>query len=136
MDFLLLLVVTLGIAIVVSAIVVRFFRGPMDKIFMRIIGEEVAEAWRKFLTFALLMVGISSRVQIWNLERFVMPVSEDQLRPILTPEYRGLEIYRTIMGTLGGMAWALLAFVIVNGENPGQENSIRAGRTAACSTIP
>jgi hypothetical protein len=113
MDFLLLLVVTLGIAIVVSAIVVRFFRGPMDKIFMRIIGEDVAEAWRKFLTFALFVVGISSGVQIWNLERFVMPVPEDQLRPVLTPEYWGLEIYRTIMGTLGGMAWALLVFFVV-----------------------
>lgn len=113
MDFLLLLVVTLGIAIVVSAIVVRFFRNPMDKIFMRIIGEEVAEAWRKFLTFALFVVGISSGVQIWNLERFVMPVPEDQLRPVLTPEYWGLEIYRTIMGTLGGMAWALLVFFVV-----------------------
>jgi len=112
MAFLMLLVVTLGISVLVAALVVRGFRGPMDKIFTRIIGEEIASAWRKFLTFALFVVGISSGVKIWKLEQFIQPVAEGDVRPELTPEYWGLEIYRTIIDTLGGMVWALLLFFI------------------------
>lgn len=113
MDFLLLLLVTLAIAVIVSALVVRGFKGPMDRIFQRIIGEEVAVAWRKFLTFALFVVGVSSGVQIWNLERFIRQGPEGEMATQLTPEYWGLEIYRTVMGSLGGLAWALLIFFVV-----------------------
>ncbi len=113
MEFLALLVVTLAIAVVVSLIVLAFFRKPVDKIFHRIIGEEIAIAWRKFLTFALFVVGISSGVNIWKLEQFVKPESPDAEVTVLTTEYWGLEIYRTIIHTLGGLAWALLLFFVV-----------------------
>lgn len=113
MEFLLLLLVTLGIAIACSAGVVIFFRKPIDKIFSRIIGEELAVAWRKFLTFALFVVGVSSGVKIRKLEQFIKPITEDgPPRPVLTPEYWGLEVYRTVIDTLGGMAWALLLFFL------------------------
>jgi len=115
MDFLLLLIVTLVIAVAVAALVVRGFRKPMDQIFHRIIGEEIADAWRKFLTFALFVVGVSSGVRIWKLERFIEPIGgpDAPARPELTPEYWGLEVYRTIIDTLGGMAWALLVFFVI-----------------------
>ncbi|RKX26343.1 MAG: hypothetical protein DRP47_08340 [Candidatus Zixiibacteriota bacterium] len=113
MEFLLLLIVTLAIAIAVSIIVLAFFRKPVDKIFHRIIGEEIADAWRKFLTFALFVVGISSGVNIWKLEQFIQPASPDEKITELTAEYWGLEIYRTIIHTLGGLAWALLLFFVV-----------------------
>lgn len=113
MEFLVLLFVTLFIAVTVSVIVLAFFRKPVDKIFHRIIGEEIAVAWRKFLTFALFVVGISSGVNIRKLERFVQPESPDAVLPVLTAEYWGLEIYRTIIHTLGGLAWALLLFFVV-----------------------
>jgi len=114
MRFLALLIVTLLIAVAVSTAVVLFFRGPVDKILGRIIGEEVASAWRKFLMFALFVVGVSSGVRIWRLEEFIKPAEPGQLRPVLTPEYWGLEVYRTIIETLGGMAWALLVFFVVS----------------------
>lgn len=113
MEFLLLLVVTLAIAVIVSGLVIFFFRKSVDKIFMRLIGEEIAVAWKKFLIFALFVVGVSSGVSIWKLERFIMPETEGVTRPVLTPEFWGLEIYRTIIQTLGGMAWALLIFFLV-----------------------
>lgn len=113
MEFLLLLVVTLAIAVFVSGLVIFFFRKSVDKIFMRLIGEEIAVAWKKFLIFALFVVGVSSGVSIWKLERFIMPETEGVTRPVLTPEFWGLEIYRTIIQTLGGMAWALLIFFLV-----------------------
>jgi len=113
MEFVLLLVVTLLIAIIVSALVIFFFRKPVDKIFMRIIGEEIATAWRKFLMFALFVVGVSSGVNIWRLEELIEPLAEGVIRPELSPERWGLEIYRTVLGTLGGLAWALLVFFMI-----------------------
>ncbi len=112
MEFIILLAVTLAIAIAVSAIVIHFFRSPVDNILTRIIGEDIASAWRKFLTFALFVVGVSSGVKIWKLEQFIAPASHDTPRPVLSPEYWGLEIYRTMIDTLGGLAWALLVFFI------------------------
>jgi len=112
MQFLLLLVVTLVIACGVATLVIRMFKSPIDKIFGRIIGDDLAAAWRKFLTFALFVVGVSSGVHIYKLERFIAPEA-DATRPVLTPEYWGLEIYRTVIDTLGGMAWALLIFFVV-----------------------
>ena len=113
MEFLLLLVVTLAIAVLVSGLVIFFFRKPVDKILSRIIGEDISVAWRKFLTFALFVVGVSSGVNLYKLEQFVQPAAEAMERPELSPEYWGLEVYRTIIGTLGGMAWALLLFFVV-----------------------
>ena len=115
MEFLLLLVVTLALAVIVSLVVIRGFRPSMDKIFHRIIGEEIADAWRRFLTFALFVVGVSSGVRIWKLEQYVAPPSgpEAARRPALTAEYWGLELYRTVVDTLGGLAWALLVFFVV-----------------------
>ncbi len=113
MEFVLLLVVTLAISLVVAFAVMFFFRKPIDKIFHRIIGEEIAAAWRKFLMFALVVVGVSSGVNIWKLERFIQPESEGVIRPVLTAQTWGLEIYRTIIQTLGGLAWALLIFFII-----------------------
>ena len=112
MEFLLLLIVTLVVAVVVAGLVIAFFRKPIDKIFARIIGEEIAAAWRKFLMFALFVVGIASGVNIWKLERLISPPAGEEA-PALTAEFWGLEIYRTVIGTLGGMAWALLVFFVV-----------------------
>jgi hypothetical protein len=92
--------------------VIFSFKKPIDSIFARIIGEEISAAWRKFLTFALFVVGIASGVNVWKLERFIAPEKEDMLRPALTAEFWGLEIYRTIISTLGGLAWALLVFFV------------------------
>ena len=124
MEFFSLLLVTLLIAVVVTIVVIFSFSKPIKHILLRIIGEEIAVVWRKFLTFALFVVGISSGISIRNLERFIAPITEESPRPDLTLEFWALEIYRTLISTLGGLAWALLiffifaliAFVIVKGR--------------------
>lgn len=113
MEFLILLIVTLAIAVIVSSLVIFAFRKPVDSIFARIIGEDISSAWRKFLMFALFVVGVASGVSIWKLERFIEPETAEHARPLLTAEFWGLEIYRTIIGSLGGLAWALLVFFVV-----------------------
>ncbi len=113
MEFLLLLIVTLLIAVAVSLTVIFFFRKTVETIFLRIIGEDIAIAWKKFLIFALFVVGVSSGVSIRKLELFIQPETAGVVRPVLNAEFWGLEIYRTIIQTLGGMAWALLVFFLV-----------------------
>ena len=115
--FLLLLVTTLGVALFTSFLVVFFFKKPIRQILDRIIGEEIAEGWQRFLLFAVYVVGVSSGVQIWKLEQYVHP---QQIGPegkatilALYGPSMGLEIYRTIIQVLQGIAWALLVFFVV-----------------------
>jgi sensor histidine kinase regulating citrate/malate metabolism len=111
--FLTLLAVTFVVATIVSLIVARAFAKPIDQILKRIIADEISAAWRRYMMFALYVVGISSGVRVWDLEKY-----------ITKPDYQGgqivelstdrwiLEVYRTIIETLQGLAWVLLIFFI------------------------
>ncbi len=111
--FVTLLIVTFLISFVVSGIVVRMFGKPIDKILRRIIADEISQAWVKYLKFAIYVVGISSGVRIWSLERYITPEQLERGQIIeLTTERWVLEVYRTIIGSLQGIAWLLLIFFI------------------------
>ena len=116
--FLVLLIVTLVVALLTSGVVVLVFRRPIRQILDRIIGPELAPAWQRFLLFAIFVVGVSSGVQIWKLEQYVRVENVGPGgpgRPVLalTAESMGLEVYRTILQVLQGVAWALLVFFVV-----------------------
>lgn len=115
--FLLLLATTLGVALFTSFLVVFFFKKPIRQILDRVIGEEIAEGWQRFLLFAVYVVGVSSGVQIWKLEQYLHPqqMGPDGKASILTLDgaSMGLEVYRTIIQVLQGIAWALLVFFVV-----------------------
>lgn len=115
--FLMLLLTTLVVALATSAIVVALFRRPIRQILDRIIGPELAHAWQRFLLFAIYVVGVSSGVQIWKLEQYIRsePGPNGAGRPpfVLNGESMGLEVYRTILQVLQGIAWALLVFFVV-----------------------
>ncbi len=119
MSFLLLLIATLVTAIIVAALVITAFQKPVQMIFNKILGDELATAYRKFITFALFVVGVSSGVQVWKLERYLEPLvtSPDPEKAeaviTLTTERWGYEIYSAVIGTLGGLAWALLIFFVI-----------------------
>ncbi|MEO5618267.1 MAG: hypothetical protein ABIS67_10880 [Candidatus Eisenbacteria bacterium] len=115
--FVILLAVTLGVALLTSGTVVFFFRKSIRQILDRIIGESVAQAWQKFLTFCLFVVGVSAGAQVWKLEQYLQPqpIGPEGKTRILTLDGPAiaLEIYRTIIQVLQGMAWALLVFFVV-----------------------
>jgi len=112
--FLTLLLVTLVVALATSGIVVLLFRRPIRQILDRIIGVELAPAWKRFLLFAIYVVGVSSGVQIWKLEQYLRPDGPAGRPPFtLNAESMGLEVYRTILQVLQGIAWALLVFFVV-----------------------
>ncbi|MGH7725148.1 MAG: hypothetical protein ACREOU_06925 [Candidatus Eiseniibacteriota bacterium] len=123
--FVTLLVVTLAVALATSGLVIFFFRKPIRQILDRVIADPVAAGWERFLLFAVFVVGVSSGVQIWKLEQYLHPekfpvrpgpdgVAVPEVPPlVLDGPSMALEVYRTIISTLQGVAWALLVFFVV-----------------------
>jgi hypothetical protein len=112
--FITLLAVTFVISVVVSSIVVRMFAKPIDGILQRIISDPISQAWVKYVKFAIYVVGISSGVRIFELERYITPGQfKDAQVLALTRDRWVLEVYRTIIESLQGIAWLLLVFFAV-----------------------
>ncbi len=111
--FLTLLVVTFLIALLVSLIIVKIFNNSLTSILNRLIETSISNAWLRYLKFAIYVVGISSGVRIWQLERYITPGGSDESKVIVLNTDRWiLEVYRTIIGSLQGIAWLLLVFFI------------------------
>ncbi|MFT3830698.1 MAG: hypothetical protein QM691_13425 [Opitutaceae bacterium] len=110
-----LLLATFGIAFLVSWLTSRFFEAAAERILKRVIQDEISSAWVRYLKFALLVVGISSGVRIHELERFISTPAYNEKAVILelTPARWTLEVYRTVIGSLQGLAWVLLVFFVV-----------------------
>jgi len=112
--FLTLLIVTFLTAFGVSLIIVILFKKSLGRILNRIINDDISVAWSKYMMFAIFVVGISSGVRIRALEKYI---TADQIREnaevvVLNMDRWILELYRTIIGTLQGVAWMLLVFFV------------------------
>lgn len=119
--FFTLLLVTFVIATVVSIAVVQFFEKSISQILHRIVADELAEAWVKYIKFAAYVVGVSGGVRVYSLEQYVNGRFPGQVISDMSSEAWALEVYRTLIGTLQSLAWvllivflfALIAFVFV-----------------------
>ena len=117
-----LLLVTFVISVLVSLLIVTLFTRPIDTILRRIIADEISAAWVRYIRFGLYVVGISSGVRINELERYITrpPVEHAEIVS-LNVERWVLEVYRTMISALQGLAgvlwsfflFALIAFVVV-----------------------
>lgn len=111
--FITLLIVTFIISLTVSYAVVRMFSDPIDNILERIISDDISVEWLRYLKFAVYVVGISNGVRIWDLEKYITPLHFESAEIVeLTTNRWVLEVYRTIISTLQGIAWLLLVFFI------------------------
>ncbi len=121
--FIALLGTSFGVALIVSFIVARLLRAPVDRIMSRLIAEEISSTWTRYIVFAIYVVGISGGVRIWELEKYITPRGKEGEIVQLTSDHWVLELYSTVIGTLQSVAWmlllffifALIAFVIVRG---------------------
>jgi large-conductance mechanosensitive channel len=110
--FFTLLVVTFLISLLVSTIVAALFSKPIRAMLQRIIQDEISAAWEKYLRFAIYVVGISSGVRVWDLEKYITPSARDGKLLELTQERWVLESYRSVISALQGTVMLLLAFFI------------------------
>ena len=110
--FVWLLIVTLAVSAAVCFCVARVFDTPIANILTRLVSGELGSAWHRYITFAIYVVGISGGVRIWALEQYVTPRSTEQGILELNTARWVLEVYRTIIETLQGIAWMLLVFFV------------------------
>lgn len=121
--FLTLLLVTFLIAVATSSLVASLFSRPVKKILDRLVSEELGATWKRYILFAIYVVGISGGVRVWELERYITPRTKEDVAIVLNSDRWVLEVYKTIIGTLQSVAWmllvfflfALLAYVVVRG---------------------
>lgn len=104
--FLTLLLVTFVVSVVVALVVARMFAKPIESILNRIIADEISAAWVRYMKFAILVVGVSAGVRIYELEKYISPARLDKDAKVLelTQERWILELYRTIIEALQGIA--------------------------------
>ncbi|MEZ5564011.1 MAG: hypothetical protein R3F24_00195 [Gammaproteobacteria bacterium] len=110
--FITLLAVTLVIAVATSLAVVWLFQGAIRSILARIVSAELSNAWHRYLDFAIVVVGTSGGVRIWELEKYITARAEGIVPVVLTTDRWVLEVYRTLIGSLQSCAWLLLVFFI------------------------
>ena len=112
-----LIISTFALALLVSFIVMRLFSNSINAILARIIHGPIHEAWAKYTKFAGMVVGTSSGIRIYDMEKYITPLTyaENDKKIVieLTQERWVLEIYRTIIETLQGLAWMMLVFFMV-----------------------
>jgi hypothetical protein len=110
--FVTLLAVTLLLSIATCTAVVRLFQHPIDAILQRIVSPDLSHAWRRYLGFAVYVVGVSGGVRIWELEKYITGRGEAGQPIALNSDRWVLEVYRTLIESLQAMAWLLLVFFV------------------------
>jgi hypothetical protein len=109
--FVTLLVVTFLLAAATATGVALLFSRPVNKILGRLVSEQLAPIWRRYILFAIYVVGISGGVRVWDVERYITPDKEGKLLALNSDRWV-IEIYKTIIGTLQSVAWMLLIFFL------------------------
>ncbi len=113
--FLLLLFATFVAAAAVSFAVMWLFTKPIDGVLRRIIDDEISAAWSKYMKFAILVEGVSSGVQLRDLEKYISPtLGGREVQSAAWPGFERwiFELYRAAIETLQGIAWMLLVFFV------------------------
>lgn len=111
--FFTLIIVTFVVALAVSYAAVRLFDKSIAAIMGRIIADDIALAWHKYVKFAAYVVGISGGVRIYQLERYISAPYNNMEILELNAERWTLEVYGTVIGTLQSIAWMFLVFFVV-----------------------
>lgn len=112
-----LMISTFALALGVSFLVMRVFSGSIQAILARIIHDPIHDAWAKYTKFSGMVVGTSSGIRIYDMEKYITPLTyagnDRKIVIELTPERWVLETYRTVIETLQGLAWMMLVFFMV-----------------------
>ncbi|HVH59538.1 MAG TPA: hypothetical protein VM709_04360 [Candidatus Sulfotelmatobacter sp.] len=130
------------LALALSATIAWLSREAMDAVLRRFVVDPVVRGgFERYLRFAIVVVGISSGTRAKALQEYIAAAewNKPALQAALTQEFWTLELYRTVMGTLEGVAGLLLLCIflaliapavlrMLNVEppkNPGQQENPR-----------
>ena len=83
-----LLVITFLLSLIVASLVAWFFRKSISAIMSRVVGEPLSSAWVRYMTVAIVVVGVAGGVRPWDYEKYITPAKD---QPILVSEFRPLD---------------------------------------------
>jgi hypothetical protein len=104
------------LALVLSATIAWLSREALDTILRRFVVDPVVRSgFEKYIRFAIVVVGISSGTRVKPLQEYISAAewNKPALQAALTQEFWTLELYRTVMGTLEGVAGLLLLCIFL-----------------------
>jgi len=102
-----------AVTVLVSVAVVRFFDTAVYKILLRVLGQDLADAWRRYISFVIFVAGVSGGVRPWNLEQYLPPTAgkgSSQLE--ITGARWLLELWNALTETLRSIALIMLLFFL------------------------
>jgi uncharacterized membrane protein AbrB (regulator of aidB expression) len=113
--FVVLLVASFILALALSVTVAWLFAKPIDGILHRFVGDKLSATLAKYFKFAILVVGISAGTRVRPLEEYISAPSYNkaELAAALTQEFWALELYRTFVETLQGIAWMFFVVAVI-----------------------
>ncbi len=104
------------LALALSATIAWISREAIDTILRRFVVDPVVRSgFEKYIRFAIVVVGISSGTRVKALQEYISAAdwNKPTMQAALTQEFWTLELYRTVMGTLEGVAGLLLLCIFL-----------------------
>ncbi|HQR66604.1 MAG TPA: hypothetical protein PLB02_04360, partial [Thermoanaerobaculia bacterium] len=77
----------------------------------RLVAAEMAPHWRRYILFAVYVTGISAGIRLWDMDKYITPDKEGRIVQLTSDRWM-FEIYKTVVGSLTGVAWMLLLFFL------------------------
>src|SRR5215470_7953374 len=104
-----------AVAVGISGLLAWLFKIPVENLLRYLVERDVAEAWTKYAFFLLLVVGVASRTRIRLLEEYLAaPVwNQTAIQGQMTQAFWVLEMYRTLIGAVEGIAWMLVLLALM-----------------------
>ena len=114
--FVALFVASFVLALALAVTVAWISREAVDTVLRRFVADRaVRTGFEKYIRFAIVVVGISggSRVRVLQEYLAASDLNKAAMAAQLTQEFWALEIYRTVVGTLEGIAALLLVCIFM-----------------------
>lgn len=104
------------LALALSITVAWISREAIDSVLRRFVADYAVRAgFEKYIRFAIVVVGISGGTRVRVLQEYLAAsdLNRAAMAAQLTQEFWVMEIYRTILGTLEGIATLLLVCIFL-----------------------
>ncbi len=70
-TFITLLLVNFLLSVTCSVVAIAIFSRPLSVLLRLLVAEQMVMVWRRFLKFAILVVGVAGGVNVYSLERYL-----------------------------------------------------------------
>ncbi len=107
-----LLVITFLLSLIVASLVAWFFRKSISAIMSRVVGEPLSSARVRYMTVAIVVVGVAGGVRPWDYEKYITPAKDQPILVLNSDRWILSAFYRTAIGTAQAVIWMLLVFFV------------------------